>query len=144
MGSLGFSEMLMIFVIALLVFGPKKLPELGKSLGKGIREFKKATDELKSSWEDQVKDISEPINDFKRDLHDRVQRLERTRVMPVGTDPEQEQEELSGQMSFLDHLEELRKRIINSLIAIGVAFGVCWYFGLYLYKMVVRPITAAG
>ena len=64
--------------------------------------------------------------------------------MPVETDPEQEQEELSGQMSFLDHLEELRKRIINSLIAIGVAFGVCWYFGLYLYKMVVRPIQAAG
>jgi sec-independent protein translocase protein TatC len=64
--------------------------------------------------------------------------------MPVETDPEQEQGELSGQMSFLDHLEELRKRIINSLIAIGVAFGVCWYFGLYLYKMVVRPITAAG
>lgn len=64
--------------------------------------------------------------------------------MPVETDPEQEQEELTGQMSFLDHLEELRKRLINSLIAIGVAFGVCWYFGLYLYKMVVRPITAAG
>jgi TatA/E family protein of Tat protein translocase len=75
MGQLGFSEMLMIFVIALLVFGPKKLPELGKSLGKGIREFKKATDELKSSWEDQVKDISEPINDFKRDLHSMGQNL---------------------------------------------------------------------
>lgn len=69
MGQLGFSEMLMIFVIALLVFGPKKLPELGKSLGKGIREFKKATDELKSSWEDQVKDISQPLNDVKRDIH---------------------------------------------------------------------------
>jgi TatA/E family protein of Tat protein translocase len=67
--QLGFSEMLMIFVIALLVFGPKKLPELGKSLGKGIREFKKATDELKSSWEDQVKDISQPLNDMKRDIH---------------------------------------------------------------------------
>jgi len=75
MGQLGFSEMLMIFVIALLVFGPKKLPELGKSLGKGIREFKKATEELKSSWEDQVKDISEPINDFKRDLHSMGQNL---------------------------------------------------------------------
>ena len=75
MGQLGFSEMLMIFVIALLVFGPKKLPELGKSLGKGIREFKKATEELKSSWEDQVKDISEPINDFKKDLHSMGQNL---------------------------------------------------------------------
>src|ERR1700680_4381354 len=69
MGQLGFQEILMIFVVALLVFGPKKLPELGKSLGKGIREFKKATDELKSSWEDQVKDISAPLNDFKKDVH---------------------------------------------------------------------------
>jgi TatA/E family protein of Tat protein translocase len=69
MGQLGFSEMLMIFVIALLVFGPKKLPELGKSLGKGIREFKKATEELKSNWEDHVKDIAEPLNDMKRDIH---------------------------------------------------------------------------
>src|SRR5207247_11469000 len=69
MGQLGFGEMLVIFIVALLVFGPKKLPELGKSLGKGIREFKKATEELKSSWEDQVKDISTPLNDVKRDIH---------------------------------------------------------------------------
>ncbi len=69
MGQLGFSEMLVIFIIALLVFGPKKLPELGKSLGKGIREFKKATEELKSSWEDQVKDIATPLNEVKNDIH---------------------------------------------------------------------------
>ena len=75
MGQLGFSEMLMIFVIALLVFGPKKLPELGKSLGKGIREFKKATEELKANWEDHVKDIAEPINDAKREIHSMGQNL---------------------------------------------------------------------
>ena len=75
MGQLGFSEMLMIFVIALLVFGPKKLPELGKSLGKGIREFKKATEELKSNWEDQVKDITQPLNDVKQDIHSMGQNL---------------------------------------------------------------------
>ena len=69
MGQLGFSEMLVIFIVALLVFGPKKLPELGKSLGKGIREFKKATEELKSSWEDQVKDITTPLNEVKTDIH---------------------------------------------------------------------------
>ena len=67
--QLGFQEMLMIFVIALLVFGPKKLPELGKSLGKGIREFKKATEELKSNWDEHVKDIAEPINEARRELH---------------------------------------------------------------------------
>jgi len=64
--------------------------------------------------------------------------------MPVETDPEQEQEALSGQMSFLDHLEELRKRIINSLIAIGVAFGACWWLADTLFRMVSRPITKAG
>jgi TatA/E family protein of Tat protein translocase len=69
MGQLGFSEMLVIFVVALLVFGPKKLPELGKSLGKGIREFRKATNELKSTWEEQVKDIQAPLNDVKRDIN---------------------------------------------------------------------------
>ncbi|MCX6102512.1 MAG: twin-arginine translocase TatA/TatE family subunit [Bdellovibrionales bacterium] len=40
--NLGFQELLVVFIIALLVFGPKRLPELGKSLGKGIRDFKKA------------------------------------------------------------------------------------------------------
>ena len=75
MGQLGFSEMLVIFVVALLVFGPKKLPELGKSLGKGIREFRKATDELKSTWDEQVRDIQAPLNDVKRDLNDMGQDL---------------------------------------------------------------------
>jgi len=64
--------------------------------------------------------------------------------MPVETDPERdEQEELSGQMSFLDHLEELRKRIINSLIAVGVAFGVCWWLADALFRAVQRPINKA-
>lgn len=64
--------------------------------------------------------------------------------MPVETDPEQEEKELSGQMSFLDHLEELRKRIINSLIAIGVAFGACWWLADWLFRTVSRPIQKAG
>ena len=64
--------------------------------------------------------------------------------MPVETDPEQDEQELSGQMSFLDHLEELRKRIINSLIAIGIAVGVCWTFADALFKTVQRPILKSG
>src|SRR2546427_10569282 len=66
--------------------------------------------------------------------------------MPVDTDRqrEEEQEELHGQMSFLDHLEELRKRIIHSLIAIGVALGVCWTFADVLFRTVSRPILKAG
>ena len=68
MGQLGISEMLVIFIIALLVFGPKKLPELGKSLGKGIREFRKATEDLKSSWDEQMRDVENPIKEVTRDI----------------------------------------------------------------------------
>lgn len=48
-------ELIVIFVIALIVFGPRKLPELGRSLGKGIAEFKKATNELQSSLENEIR-----------------------------------------------------------------------------------------
>ncbi len=55
MGSLGMQEIIVIFVLALIVFGPRKLPELGKTLGKGLAEFKKASNELKATWEEEVR-----------------------------------------------------------------------------------------
>src|SRR5262245_27631213 len=65
--------------------------------------------------------------------------------MPVDTHPERdEQQELSGQMSFLDHLEELRKRIIHSLIGVAVAFGVCWWFRDTLFNFVAGPVRKTG
>lgn len=53
-GSLGIPELIVIFVVALLVFGPKRLPEIGRTLGKALGEFKKATDDLKSTIEREV------------------------------------------------------------------------------------------
>jgi sec-independent protein translocase protein TatA len=49
-------ELIVIFVIALIVFGPRKLPELGRSLGRGIAEFKRATTDLQASLEDNVRE----------------------------------------------------------------------------------------
>ena len=53
--SLGFPELMIIMVIALIIFGPRKLPELGRSLGKSIGEFKKASNELKSTLEEEIR-----------------------------------------------------------------------------------------
>ncbi len=59
-GSVGFQEILLILVIAFIVFGPKRLPEIGRSLGKGLREFKRSTSGLVDSLNDEVqKPVSE-------------------------------------------------------------------------------------
>ena len=54
-GSVGTPELIIIFVIALIVFGPRKLPELGKSLGKSLAEFKRASNELKNTLDDEIR-----------------------------------------------------------------------------------------
>ncbi len=63
LGSLGMQEILFILALALLIFGPKKLPEIGKTLGRGIGEFRKATTDLKRSLEREVNSIQDDSND---------------------------------------------------------------------------------
>lgn len=65
MFGIGMPEFLLIMAIALIVIGPKKLPDLAKALGKAIGEFKKATSELKDSM-----DIDKPLSDVKRSFDD--------------------------------------------------------------------------
>jgi len=57
MFGIGFPELIVIFIVALLIFGPKKLPELGKALGRGLAEFKRATEELKSEISTEIQEI---------------------------------------------------------------------------------------
>src|SRR6185295_14690588 len=67
--------------------------------------------------------------------------------MPTPTDHDEEveeQEELSGSMSFFDHLEELRRRILHSLIAVGVAFAICYYFVDPIFNVFSRLIIDNG
>lgn len=59
MFNIGLPELLIIVAIALIVFGPNKLPELARAFGKAMREFKKATEEVKQSFEAETKDLEE-------------------------------------------------------------------------------------
>ena len=73
--SLGSTELLFILVIALVFFGPRKLPQLSRSLGKGIAEFRKASDDFKRTWEREV---------ALEDNDNRISRLEDNSIMNPG------------------------------------------------------------
>ena len=63
-GPIGMPEMIVIAVIALIIFGPRKLPELGKSLGKSLAEFKRASNDLKNTLEEEIR--TEEVQDARR------------------------------------------------------------------------------
>ena len=69
MWNLGFPELLIIFVVALVIFGPRKLPELGRSMGKGLSAFKRASNELKRTWEDEVEAVKHEVDVQKEELN---------------------------------------------------------------------------
>ena len=62
MFGLGIPELIVIFVIALLVFGPKKLPDLGKSIGRAMAEFKRASDEFQDSVKSEMRDVEKSVD----------------------------------------------------------------------------------
>jgi sec-independent protein translocase protein TatA len=55
LGSVGLPELIVIFTLALIIFGPRKLPELGRSLGKSLAEFKRASNELRNTLDEEVR-----------------------------------------------------------------------------------------
>lgn len=100
MFGIGFQEILLILLIALVIFGPKKLPDLARSLGKGVAEFKKAAEDMKKSFEEAVEE--EDLKDEIKELKDMGNTLERevkkgftgdeARTETVGKDRESEKE----------------------------------------------------
>ncbi len=67
-GSIGLPELILIFVIALLLFGPKKLPDIGRTVGKALSEFRRASNDLKRSLEEEV--AADDLRKIRSDLRD--------------------------------------------------------------------------
>ena len=65
MGPVGWQEMVIIFIVALVLFGPRKLPELGRTVGKAITEFRRASNELKSTFDREMQQLERENQDLK-------------------------------------------------------------------------------
>ncbi len=62
MGPLGMTEVFFILLLALLLFGPRKLPELGRLLGRGLSEFRRASNDLRVTVEEEIRTYDEDVN----------------------------------------------------------------------------------
>ncbi|MFN7940928.1 MAG: twin-arginine translocase TatA/TatE family subunit [Thermoanaerobaculia bacterium] len=59
-GTLGFPEIILIMILALLIFGPKRLPEIGRTIGKGVAQFRRASTDLRRTIESEIQNLEEP------------------------------------------------------------------------------------
>ena len=188
-GSIGMPELIIILVIALIIFGPRKLPELGRSLGRSIGEFKRASNELRNTLEEEIR-VEEQRDQraaIRAEQDSAVEaaatpapapstpvspappadgagaRTTRTRPRasvglipfpknapaPMPDDDLVEgrddlesaaDDEMGGKMSFLDHLDELRRRIIYAVLSVGIGFVIAFFFIDDIFNFVMRPM----
>ena len=109
-GSLGVPELLLIFAVILIVFGPRRIPEIGRTLGKALGEFRKATDDLKSTIErevrlEELKKITPPsLEDFMTPAES-VSRTAPQTAEPASAQPELSSPETAGTVETVETVE---------------------------------------
>lgn len=88
MFGIGFPELLLVMALALVVIGPKRLPDIARALGRGFSEFKRATDELKTTFQDEIR-----TDEIKQQLIKEGKIIASNNPYTSGTEPEKEAEE---------------------------------------------------
>ncbi|MEW5914574.1 MAG: Sec-independent protein translocase protein TatB [Thermodesulfobacteriota bacterium] len=121
MFGIGMPELLIILVIALVVVGPKKLPDLAKSLGKGLQQFRKATDEIKEGLEEHesYQELKGLQQSFRETLDEVNPRKMLEDVNPL-VEPKEPKLDLSGRQSVFDAIE-VEKQTASQQATVEVA-----------------------
>jgi Tat protein translocase TatB subunit len=114
MFGIGMPELILIAVVALIVLGPKKLPDLARSMGRAVREFKKATSELKETLQvdSEITEVKKAFQDFQSDVNQTVQSATEHKAPPAAGTPAPATPStgpMSAEPSTVDKLDDLKK-----------------------------------
>jgi len=114
MFGIGMPELVLIAVVALIVLGPKRLPDLAKSMGRAMREFKKATSELKETLQvdSEFSEVKKAFTEFESDVNKSIQNGTggaETPAVSAATDPAIAPAETAPEPQAAEKLDELKK-----------------------------------
>jgi TatA/E family protein of Tat protein translocase len=114
MFGIGMPEMLVILALALIIIGPKKLPDLAKSLGRALREFKRATNEFKETiqLESDLSDVKKTFSDISNEVKDAVDpnlKTEKQKTNEIGSNNDKNEEKNDAKDSTSNDFSNLKK-----------------------------------